>query len=63
MTTLEIIEQYVREQRRRQRAQRQANFYADRTAKAKILQGRIEAAETILDLLGKGTHGKRIDQN
>jgi len=56
MTTLEIIEQYVREQRRRQREQRQANYYAERTAKAKILQGRIEAAETILDLLGKGTN-------
>ena len=63
MTAREIIEQYAREQRRRQREQRQANFYADRTAKAKILQGRIEAAETILGLLGKGTHGTRIGES
>jgi len=56
MTARELIEKYVREQRRRQREQRQANYYAERTAKAKILQGRIEAAETILDLLGKGTN-------
>ena len=63
MNAREIIEQYAREQRRRQREQRQANFYACRTAKAKILQGRIEAAETILDLLGKGTHGTRIGQS
>ena len=59
MTTRELIEKYVREQRRRQREQREANFYACRTAKAKILQGRIEAAETILDLLRKGTNEKR----
>ena len=48
MKPSEIVAQYCREQRRRQRQQRQANFYAERTAKAKILQGRIEAAETIL---------------
>ena len=59
MNAHEIIEQYARAQRRRQLEQRRANYYAERTAKAKILQGRIEAAETILDMLGKGTHEKR----
>ena len=63
MNAREIIEQYAREQRLHIRQQNRANFYSQRTAKAKILQGRIEAAETILDLLGKGTHGTRIGES
>ena len=53
MNAREIIEQYAREQRLHIRQQNRANFYSQRTAKAKILQGRVEACETILARMTK----------
>ena len=48
MTTLEVVEQYARETRRRIRRGQQANYYWHKTKLAPKLEGRLEACATIL---------------
>jgi hypothetical protein len=53
MTTLEIIEQYAREQRRRALKGQRGNYYWHTTALSKRIEGRVEACETILARMTK----------
>lgn len=52
-TAIELCSEKARHWRKLAYEQRRVNYYAEKTAKAKILQGRIEAAETILAELEK----------